>query len=269
MKKIGFQSLCVAAAIACLLICPRLKAGENLSGRPDPAIDAFADEIAQITMDGAQHGFKAAHFRRYAATVRTLDACLEQRGVHKDFDRKLEEEGLDRIDPGLIAQVTAQYWKKRGIGFEQKDLAMQLSIDTADLRELRKAIKKAGGSRSLLKAVAYAFEKKAKDSELHAVNNPAFLREGAVRIPGRGSSFHPGFIQVQEIGSPDASILSDPAFTAGIRLECLCAMLLAGGVALSNACASGECEICCPLSALMIAMSNFLEAFHVCSANGC
>ncbi len=266
MEKIGRRSFCGMAAMAVPLICLNAKLGGNSPGQADAVIDSLADEISQVTKDGVQKGFRGEHMRRYAGVVRTFDAYLEQKGNNKDFDNKLDDDDYSQINPAYTARITTEYWKKRAIDFDEDELAAQLAaITPADYRAMKQAIKKRGGIRVLHKGTSDLFERKAKEYDAHANKEGADLEKVPIQFPFRSKSSRSNFIQVQDFPDPSQLML----MSIGNSADCLCKALLVEGSILAMLCATVVCPECCPISAVMLAIKDLLEAFGACNSNRC
>ena len=265
MEKIGRRSFCGTVAMAIPLACLNAKLGENSSGQSDAVIDSLADEISQITKDGIQHGFKGEHLRRYAGVVRTVDAYLEEKGSNQDFDNRLDVDDYSQLNPAHTARITAQYWQKRAINFDEGELAAQLAITPEDYREVKKAIKRRGGIRGLNKEVSDLFERKAKEYDANANKDGADFKKGAFRFPFRPQSSRSNFVQVQDFPDPSQLMI----LAVGSSTDCLCKALLVQGSILGIICAAVLCAPCCAAAATIIAVENLLEAVGACNANRC
>ena len=115
MEKIARRMFCGTAMMAFPLLRLHAGTGEDVPSLADAVIDILADQISGITADGAQNGFKAEHFRRYAGLVRTFDAYLEQKGTNRQFNDRLDDDDFYRVNPAFTAQITAHYWQKHAI----------------------------------------------------------------------------------------------------------------------------------------------------------
>ena len=281
MEKIARRMFCGTAMMAFPLLRLHAGAGEDVPLPADAVIDILADQITGITADGAQNGFKAEHFRRYAGLVRTFDAYLEQKGTNREFNDRLDDDDFYRVNPAFTAQVTAQYWQKHAIHFDENALAAQLTIGAAEYRELKRAIKRRGGVQTLHKAVAAAFDLKAKECEDKVIKIGATFGN-PLRLPHRGKLPQPRFMPAQFQIPPDPSGAMPPDLAGivppdlaavlasyGSSLDCLCKALLVEGSVLALFCAMAVCVPCCPIAAIAIALKNLLEAFHMCDANNC
>jgi len=280
MEKIARRMFCGTAMMAFPLLRLHAGTGEDVPSLADAVIDILADQISGITADGAQNGFKAEHFRRYAGLVRTFDAYLEQKGTNRQFNDRLDDDDFYRVNPAFTAQITAHYWQKHAISVDENELAAQLTITAAEYRELKKAIKRRGGAQALHNAIAAMFDLKAKELESSVVRIGAVFGN-PIRLPNRGKLPRPKFIPAQfqipdlsGIMSPDLAGVIPPELATilasyGSSLDCLCKALLVEGSVLALFCALAACVPCCPIAAIAIALKNLLEAFHMCDANNC
>jgi hypothetical protein len=257
MQKIARRSFCGTALMAFPLLGLSFQDNEG-TGASDRVLDSIADEFARITTDGAQHGFRAEHFRRYASNMRIFDAHMEGRGVNKETNRKLEEEDYPQLNPVRTAQSVVEFWKKHGLYFDQDDLAGSLSIDVKSYKSLKSAIKKNGGVRKLHAKIADSFERKAKEFEAAAYHGGPRIKAGRVTIPRSEVSGRPLFVPAQ----------FDVSMFAGFSLDCLCRAMIIEGSLLSLLCVVGLLP-CCEIAAFLLAFEKLMEGLGMCSPNGC
>lgn len=260
MRNIARWMLC--GAVLCFFPPsePKAQDGEVLQSRPVSVMDAMAEDMIRITSDGVQNGFKAEHFRRYAALVRTLDAHLEESGTNRELENRLSEDDAAKLNPALFARITAEYWKKKGIQFDEQELKARLSMNGKSYLETKAAIKRMGGVRALHKAVADALEQKAKDIEAAVSQAVPALHRSRPVVGGRVLDIRPEFLPAQY----------DLSYLVGLNVDCLCKAMVTEGVILSIACATCPvCQAACAPAAVLLALEKLMEAYGICDPNRC
>jgi len=239
------------AVLAFPLLRLRSEGGENLFNQSDPVLDTLADEIARIAADGAQSGFKAEHFRRSAAVMRTLDAWLEEKGAARELNRRLEDDDYGKLNPCLLAQETADYWQAHGVYLSKDDLTARLSMDPMAYREMKAVIKKQGGVHALHSAIAAALERRAKEYETAAF-------KGRVAFPAP-----------RKIGATFTTVQFPGLLAFGSNFDCLCRAMVAEGVLLAVVCGAALCPPCCAPAVVIIVTENLFESMGLCNPNQC
>jgi hypothetical protein len=233
---------------------------DDLVGAPDPLLDTLADEFTRISADGAQNGFRAEHFRRYAELTRIFDAHLESQGTNQEIDRRLDKDDVQKLNPAQAAHNAVNYWRRHGIDFREDELADRLTMDSRAYREAKKEIKKMGGAHVLHTRIADALERKAKEYETAVLRGGAAVRDGRVSFPGKGMGTQPRFMNVQFYESMSSYYLN---------LNCLCRAMVVEGAILALLCAIGFCPAFCAPAALLLALEKLLEGLGLCNPGGC
>jgi len=260
MQKIARRMFCGAAIAAFPLLRSYSRGADFQDDSPDFVLDTLADEIARITADGAENGFRAEHFRRYAGVIRTFDAHLEDKGTNGEVNKKLDEDDAHRMDPAAAARVIAEYWKKKGLVFNEDDLTASLTIDSRAYGETKRAIKRQGGVRMIHKAVAEVFERKAKEAENAAFRGGPAKHNGRIFVGNPGASRQPEFMAVQ----------FDYTYMNGTSVDCLCKAMVTEGVLLTMACLlCPGCQALCVPAGIMLAIEKLMEAMATCMPQRC
>jgi hypothetical protein len=260
MQKIARRKFCESAIMAFPLLSLYAKDRDARSDPSDPVSDALTDEIIRITAEGAQNGFKAEHFRRYAGVIRALDAHLEGNGTNRELNSRLEEDDSYKMNPALGAQITLKYWKKKGVYLNEGDLTARLTMNRTAYMETKMAIKKQGGVRVVHQAIADAFERKAKEFETVAFRGGPVMHNGHIAIRGLDFSRQPEFMNVQY----------DFRMYVGLNLDCLCKAMVIEGEMLMIACLlCPGCQALCIPAGILLATEKLMEAFGMCVPTGC
>jgi hypothetical protein len=189
-----------------------------------------------------------------------FDAHLEDKGTNRELNGKLDDEDLYKMNPALGARITVEFWQKKGIHFNENEIAARLSMDAATYRETKKAIKAQGGVRAVHKAIAHALERKAKEFETVAFRGGPAIRNGRIAVADRGAFRQPEFMPVQY----------DYAWLYRSDMDCLCKAMVTEGVILTIACLT--CPVCQPVcvpAAIMLAMEKLFESFGWCVPSRC
>ena len=258
MQKIARRMFCGTALMAFPMLALPLEKNEN-GGPSDSMLDIIADEFTRITADGAQNGFTAEHFRRYAANMRFYDAHLEIRGMNKELNSRMDDDDFHKLKPGRAAQITAEYWRKHGIYFDSDDLASGLFLDWQTYRSLKMAIKKHGGVHKIHERIADALDRKAKEFDAAVFRGGPAFKEGRVSFPKSGVTSRSDYMAVQY----------DVSMFLGVNLDCLCRALIVEGSILSLMCITGLCVPCCGPAAFMLAFEKLMEGLSMCSSSAC
>jgi hypothetical protein len=260
MEKIARRNFCAAALVAFPLLRLHAQESEVPYETSDSVLEALADEIILVTADGAERGFKAEHFRRYAGIVRTFDAHLEDKGTNRDLNERLDDEDFYKVNPALTAKITVEYWRKKGIYFNENEFAARLAMDPTSYRETKKAIRKQGGIRAVHKAIAVALDRKAKDYETVALRGGPAIRNGRIAVGEPGTFRQPEFMAAQY----------DMAWLYGAQMDCLCKAMVTEGVILTIACLTCPgCQAVCVPAGIMLAMEKLFESFGWCVPSRC
>jgi hypothetical protein len=215
MEEIARRKFCGMTILSLPLLCINAKGAIEPENPSDPILDIIADELARIAADGAQEGFKAEHFRRSAALIRTLDARLEEKGANRRINRQLQKNDFHKIKPSFMARNAVNYWRKHGVHLNEEDLRTQLSMDSFAYREMKKAIRKHGGIRMLHAAVAQALEQKAKEPGLVSSQGGAVIKNGVVSFTS-SKALRANFMKVQFEDLP-----FDPTMFLGSSFDCM------------------------------------------------
>ncbi len=245
------------------LLCLNAKGAEGVPDPSDPILDVLADEIAQIAADGAREGFKAEHFGRAAALIRTFDARLEERGANRRFNLNLGDEDFHKLNPSLAAGRIARYWENHGVRIDEEDTRFRLSMDAFMYREMKKIIKTNGGIRPLHAAVVKALRRKAKECGSGAFRGGAVIANGLVVFPS-SNAVGANFTRVQFEELP-----FDPLMFAGLNIDCLCKAMVVEGAIMSILCATAICPVCCAPAAIILGAEKLLEVMGLCSPDKC
>ena len=267
MQEMTRRYFCGASAFA--LPLARLFAGaaedDPGAGYSDPVLDVLAEEFARTTTDGAEKGFGSAHFLQYAGQVRLFDAFLEDKGTNAKMDRMLDEDDYYMIDPYGNADAIGEYWKRRGIIFDETHLVRAASLDARSYRTVKREIKKQGGVRELHRRVAAAFERKAEEVASIGLGSGLTMRGGLLRFPAHPRPAAAGALKnVQlEFFAP-----ADPTLFEGVDLDCLCKAMKVEGAVLSILCAS-ICQPCCVPAAIIVALATLMESVGFCNPENC
>ncbi len=258
MEKIARRAFCGTAFMAFPLL--NLIAGDDdiRGGEADSVLDVLADEISRITADGARDGFRGEHFRRYAGILRAFDAHLEDNGTNREVNRKFGEEGILPYDAADIARTTAEYWERKGIHFDADDLTSQFGMDPVAFHEIRRAVKRQGGVRTIHRLAAEAFERKAKEVRTAALRGRPAMHNGRIIFARYAASRPPEFMQVQY----------DFSMMVGSNLDCLCAAMKVEIGVLALLCACGVAPACVP-AGVMGGMLAVMEGLGMCNASRC
>ncbi len=260
MRRIARWMLC--GAILWFFPPSALKAQEGTASYSQPAsvMDAVADEMIRITSDASRNGFKAEHFRRYAALVRALDADLEENGTNREIDGKLDEDDAARLNPALAARITAEYWKKKGVRLDEQELRARLLMNAKSYLDTKAAIKRMGGVRALHKAIADALEEKAKEIEAAASRVDPVLHRDRFAYGARILGIRPEFTPAQY----------DLSYLVGVNVDCLCKAMVTEGVILTIFCvACPACQPACASAAFLLALEKLMEAYGICDPSRC
>ena len=225
----------------------------------DPLMDVLADEFAGTTFDGARNGFGAGHFRQYAGQIRILDAHLENEGINKKLNNKLDEDDYHLLDPDQMVRMTKEYWKEHGVLLNENNLRDQVSLDMDSYWRMKKAIKKGGGVRALHRSVAEALTQKATESETIVFRGGPMIRNGQVAFPASGNPVH----QIK----PAEYVLDFHSFI-GLDLDCLCKAMATEGALLTILCALG-CVPCCAPAGILLALEILISLFGYCDPSQC
>ncbi len=258
---------------------------EDFSESSDPIFNSLAEEFARITVDGAQKGFKAEHFRRYAGFMRVFDAQMENKGINKETDKKLDEDDFYKLNPIRSARSVSDFWRKRKIEIHEDELIERLAMDWKVYQEWKKAIKKQGGLRMLHARVAEAFEQKAKEYETSALRNGPYIHQGEVRFPRQEEK---SVFMKAQLEDPDRFLrefvfdgvtISLPALGdsfdivsaigTNINYHCLCRAMIVEASILSLTCLTGICLPCCIPAATLLALEKLMEGVGLCSPTRC
>ncbi len=268
MEKIARRRFCGTALLALPLLCLRAKGGENVLGQSDPILDTLADEFTRIAADGAQNGFNAEHYRRCAGIVRTFDARLEEKGINRDLNGRLDEDDFYKLNPNLAARMAADFWNRHGIRLSTADLEARLTVDPTSYREMKKRIKKLGGIRVLHAGYAEALERKARENATASSTGGAVMRNGFVAFPSSNTA-REKFTTVQYDYQFDFDINDyDINALLNTNRDCLCQAMIVEGALLSLACLAG-CVPCCVPGAFILALEKFFESMGICSPSRC
>jgi hypothetical protein len=260
MEIIARRSFCTAALAAFPLLRLHAQEDEVPDETGDSVLDALADEIILVTADGAGRGFKSEHFRRYAGIVRTFDAHLQDKGTNRELNKRLDDEDLYRMNPASAARMTVEYWREKGIHFNENEFAARLAIDPATYRETKRAIKRQGGVRAVHKAIASALDRKAKEYETVAFKGGPAIRNGRIDLSEPGAFRQPEFMAAQY----------DMGWLYGAQMDCLCKAMVTEGVILTIACLTCPgCQAACVPAGIMLAMEKLFESFGWCVPSRC
>ncbi len=262
MERTTRRTFCSAAALAVPalpLLAHGKGAGENdVSDRQDLIFNALAGEFVRVTADGAQFGFKAEHFRRYAGFIRVFDAHMESTGLNREFDKRLDEDDFHRLDPARAAKSAVDFWRKHDVDMPEDELTARLMMDRNFYIEGKKAIKKLGGIRAVYAKAAEVFERKAKEYETSSFRGNPVVREGRIVFPRQNGQ--PEFMKVQL-----DYLLS---ITVGFNLDCLCRAMVVAGAASSLLCILGVPPLCIP-GATLLALEKLMEGLRLCDPGKC
>jgi hypothetical protein len=278
--------------------------GERSFDNSDAIFNSLADEFARITADGAQNGFKAEHFRRYAGFIRMVDVQMEYKGVNREANKRLDDDDFHKLNPIKSAKFISEYWRKRNLDLSEDEIAAKWIMEGRSYREGKMAIKRIGGIRTLNAVVAKYFEIKAKEYETAVLRGGPFMRQGRIVFPPQDE--RPALLNAQ-YSEPDVpipedmaqlmemlnenplgedfmtnytdQILGDPAMHSvdalellGVftnkRRDCLCRAMVVQSSILALICLFG-CAPCCLASASMAAMEKLMEGLRVCNPNNC
>lgn len=258
MQTIGRRTFCGTAVMAFPMLMLHADEKGNRSGQSGTVIDSLADEFTRITTDGAHHGFRGEHFRRYAGIVRTLDAYMEDKGRSTEVNNRLDDDDFDKVNPAFAAHITTEFWNKHGIEFRENDLAAQYAIDRAKYLEIKKAIKKQGGVRALHASIADIFERKAKDHETVALKSGADVRNGRLVLSPPRKSQRSEFTTIQ---FPFVNPFMSP--------DCICLEMVVAGCLMVALCVTLIAPECCPIAASIFAFEKLLESLGLCRPSDC
>jgi hypothetical protein len=278
--------------------------GERSSNGSDAIFDALADEFTRITADGAQNGFKAEHFRRYAGFIRMMDVQMEYKGVNREANKRLDDDDFHKLNPIKSAKFISEYWRTRNLDLCEDEIAAQWIMDRRVYREGKMAIKKIGGVRALNARVAKYFEIKAQEYETAVFRGGPFIRQGRIAFPRQDDKA--AFINAQ-YAEPEGQIsedmvqlmeqlkeypvvehetydysdppMGDPAWHSvngpepaslfsNRRRDCLCRAMVVLSAILALICLCG-CAPCCLASASMSAVEKLMEGLRLCNPNNC
>jgi hypothetical protein len=289
MENTTRRKFCGTAILALPALAVLAKAktfdADGFSDSPDPIFNSLADEFTRITVDGAQNGFKAEHFRRYAGFMRVFDAQMENKGINKETDKKLDEDDFYKLNPMRSARWVSNFWHERKIEIREDELIERMAMDRKTYQEWKKAIKKQGGIRALHAKIAETFEKKAMEYETSALRNGPFIHQGRIEFPGQDDK--PKFIKAQfDTESPlktqfvfEDSILSTPLFIGdyfdlskirpGFNVDCLCRAMVIEGTILTLSCMLGLCLPCCIPAGIILAAEKLMEGLGACQPTKC
>jgi hypothetical protein len=267
---------------------------DNPYDSSDPIIEAIADEFAHVTEDGVRNGFKSEHFRRYAGFLRMLDAQMENKGVNKELDKRLDDDDFNRLNPAKSSQFIADFWRKRNMDLRENEM---MNIDWKSYQEGKKGIKKIGGARALTAKAAFLLELKAKQYETSAFRGGPFMREGRIAFPRQTekplfvnvdavyvTSLNLGtldmldeiFQSLQQNGTLPSQDLASASNSVGIpdpriraQFDCICKAMIVMAASLAISCATMVCVPCCPPAALFMAVEKLMESCGICDSNHC
>jgi hypothetical protein len=273
MEKMNRRGFCGASLMALPLM--KVFAEENgintLLSETNPVLDTLADEFTRTTLDGVQNGFRAHHFRQYAAQVRIFNACLDAEGVNNTLDGKLDEEDYYLLNPDNTVQFTVEYWKKHGVLINEDDLAYRMAIDENSYKMTKKAIKKMGGVRKLNERIALAFERRAEKYTSTAYHSGLTINNGSVKFPVlSGHECKTGFRNVQYEDFEDLEDLQnmDPHLFIGLDLDCLCKAMITEGALLTIGCVT-VCQPCCVPAGILLGIATLMEQLDLCDSDKC
>jgi hypothetical protein len=284
-RKFCGTAIMALPTVAVLAKAKTIDFGDS-SDSPDPIFNSIADEFTRITIDGAQKGYKSEHFRGYAGIMKILDAQMENKGINKETDQKLDEDDFYKSNPIRSAKSVSDYWRKWRIEIREDELIERMVMDGKSYHEWKKAIKKKGGVRALHVRIASAFEQKAKEYETSALRTGPSFQQGRIWFPRQEEK--PFFLKAQQVTPDDVlmrfisedNIAVTPSSYeiynlaismgfGGVNLDCLCKGMVVEGIILSMACLSTICAPCCVPAALLVAIEKIMEGFSMCSPNRC
>ncbi len=261
MEKIARRKFCGAAIMAFPLMGLQARESKTDHSQNDTVLDVLADEVARITHDGAQKGFRAEHFRRYAGVIRAFDAHMEDKGVNRELNQRLDEDDLyNKIDPVALAQATMDYWEKKGLRFNKNDLVSRLATTPRYSLQIKRAIKNQGGVRALNRAFADAIELKAREFEKTALRGGPLIYNGIVTFAQSSSLRQAEFMYVQDD--------FDFGIFIGRELDCFCAAINVQAGILWILCLAGFAPACAP-AAWLTAILMIMEGLRMCDSSKC
>jgi hypothetical protein len=289
MEKTTRRKFCGTALLAlpALALLPKAKA-MDINGSynsSDPIFDSLADEFTRITADGAKNGFKSEHFRRYAGFMRVFDAQMENKGINRETDKKLDEDDFRKLDPMRSARAISDFWRRRKIEIHDDELIERLTMDWKSYRDWKKAFRKLGGIHVLHTKIAETFEQAAKAYETSAVRNGPFIDQGRIEFPPQEEKAIFLKAQYEDYDSMVRNLLFQESVIAipfagdvyavassigfGVNYHCLCRAMVVEGAILSLVCLSAICLPCCTPAATVMAVEKLLEGLGLCSPNMC
>jgi hypothetical protein len=274
-----FCSTAILAAPALTLLAQNKEIGNALPDSPDPFFDALMDEFVRVTAEGAQNGFRAEQYRRYAAFMRMLDAQMEGKGINKELDKRLDEDDYYRLNPAKMAKTTVEYWRKRNLDFREDELTARLTMDGGSYLQIKKAIKKQGGVRVLHAKVAELFERKAKEYELSVYHGGPQFHQGRISFPKqREHSFvraqFDGMYGIGDFGFDPSDLELDAGGwlsrrIAGLNLDCFCRALVVESAVISLLCIFTCFPLFCTAAATIMAVERLMEDMGMCNPGRC
>jgi hypothetical protein len=254
-----FCSTAVLAVPALPLLAKENSVGsDSFSNSSDPIFDALTEEFNRVTADGAQNGFKAEHFRRYAEFMRIFNAHMESKGYNKEFNKKLDEDDFYKLDPVRTAKSVAEFWRKHNVEMREDELTEQLAIDWKSYMEFKKSIRKNGGIQTLYLKVAEAFERKAKEYETSSLRGSPVFHQGKVLFPVQNGQPH--------LLNAQFGWLLD--MIVGFDMDCFCKALIATAALCGIICVFGCPALCIP-AALLLALEKIMEGMYLCNPDKC
>jgi hypothetical protein len=263
MEKTTRRTFCGTALVALPLLSIRAGAGADdyFAESSDFILDSLADEFTRIAADGAEHGFKAEHFRRCAGLIRIYDGRLEEKGLNRDLDLRLDDDDFHKLNQRQAAKRTVEYWKKHGMYFDEEDFKRKLTMSPHEYQDIKKKIKKAGGFRKVHAAIAESLERKAAENTALDIKGTATFQKGRVVFPMSRKTDRADFTQAQwELVLPQVFGLPN--------LDCLCRAMVLEGALLALACLAGIAPCCIP-STFLIALEKLLEGMGLCIPSRC
>jgi hypothetical protein len=252
-----FCSTAILATPALTLLAKDQGIEGGFSDSSDPLFEALADEFTRVTADGAQFGFKAEHFRRYAGFMRMVNAHMEGKGLNRELNKRMDEDDFYRLDPVRAAKSTVEYWRKHNMEMREDELTERLTMDWRSYIETKKAIKKQGGIGALNLKVAELFERKAKEYETSSFRGGPVIREGRISFPRQND--RPFFIKAQLEWFGTAFL--------GVDIDCLCKAMVTVGAFFSLLCIGFP--IACIPGAMLLAIEKLMEGFDICDPHKC
>ena len=267
MEKMNRRSFCGASLMTLPLMSVFAEENGigNFLGETDPVLETLVDEFSRTTLDGTRNGFSAAHFRQYAGQVRFFNAYLNAKGAGTSLNKKLDENDYYLLNQGSTVRLTLEYWKKRGILFNESNLTDQLGIDEYSYGRVKRSIKKLGGIQTLNEKIAEAFENEARKYESAAYQSRLKMQQGSIRFPAlhrQGCSTDFKNVQYENFD------YMDPHLFIGLDPNCLCKAMITEAALLSIGCVT-VCQPCCVPAALMLAFATLMEELDFCDTDKC